>query len=146
MQTTDLTKESAVFLCSLETMSTDGISSQGSVTESSAMNRSAAEALRTLPQMLPSASMAGKTAAVDIGSKGTHHPEKEERRTAADIEGSGGPVHEVHGRNPWGAQGGLLQCGTERRWTYPREKGSLSVFTPRVVWFLECRSDLPSFN
>lgn len=133
MQTTDLTKESALFLCSLETMSTDGISSQGSVAESNAMNPSAAEALQALQQMLPSANMAGKTAALDIGSKGAHHPEKEERRTAVDMKGQEGQSMKYMGETP-GSPGWAPAVGDRAETEIPKEREALFLCSP-LGWF-----------
>lgn len=102
MGPSNLTKDRAAFLWSLETLSAQGIGSLGgpagsaevTVIAKSRARRTFSEhrpwqGHRHVQQMFPSAGMAGRADTQDIASKGTHHPGEQER-AAADMQGQEG--------------------------------------------------------
>ena len=94
------------------------------------------------PGSLPTG-MAGYTAALDISSKGTHHPGEQEqkRKTAADTRGQASQsMKHMEGTPGNPKQGRLLQESMEQT----TEMGLLPCPALGWCWYLEHRSDLPS--
>lgn len=88
--------------------------------------------------------MAGKAVTLDIGSKGTHHPNKQDRRIAADTRDQESPSKKHTGGSPGAPRVGLLQDDRADK-EIPSGRKAL-VLCSSLGWSLEHRLDLPSFN